>query len=179
MKSMIGLVGLMLLAVGMISGAMPAVAQEGEVNLGELNYSMVNMSFTPAANQTISTKEDSIILNMTINDSLGIPSFLNTVEIGIISPGGERVSLSISDFPIKLNTIEEGNYTVIVAYGGWLPLVGGLYERITGSGEYTFTIVKEAPFDITPFLVLAGIIGAIIVVVAILRHRRKVSVLRP
>lgn len=181
MSAIAKMLSVLLIAVGLVSGAMPVLAEDGsgEIILGELNYSTLGMEFKPIANQTISTNADSALINVTINDKLSLASFLNTVEIGIIAPSGEQVSFSITELPLKLNTAAEGNYTVIIAYGGWVPLVGGLYEILTGSGSYTFTIVKEAPFDITPFLIIAGIIGAIIVVVAIVRRKRKVSVLRP
>lgn len=156
----------------------PMIAQAEDaptpIKIGDVQYSIISMGFKPAINGTvITTGEDSLTFQLNQTGGISIAAFVNTVTVTVTTPKNVTMPVkSINSFAVALS--EPGNYTITFHWGSWIPLLGRVVERITGSGTYKLTIVKEKPFPIMDY-VLYALVGMALVAVVIVLVRKKVK----
>lgn len=183
MNSKWNILGVMAVALCML---MPlAVAEEGgdkpeEIILGTLNNGKLRMSFTPEKLENLSTISvgEKLVVNITETGGFGIPTLANTVEIGVIYPDGDKKAFRRGDLPLEIDIKEVGDYTVIVAYGGTFSILG-LYEKITGNGEYEFVFHVEEPASIPAWQIILAIVCAGVIVFIIIKLTKRYRRVEP
>ena len=147
---------------------------EQAINLGLLSYSLIKMDFVQEVD-TINTT--SPILNFTVEriGKLSLASFTNTISGCLITPDNQTYELeTLSAFAIEFGV--EGTYTIRIEWGSWIPILGSLIEKITGSGSVDIVINYSIPSKIvnyTMFLIIA-VIGGVCITLVLSRNRIKV-----
>jgi hypothetical protein len=163
----LSMVALLLVAPSLVQ------AESTPIKIGDVTYSIISMGFKPAINGTvIETGEDSLTFQLNQTGGISIAAFVNSVSVNVTTPSNVTVPVkSVSNFAVALT--ESGNYTITFHWGSWIPLIGRVLERFTGSGDYKLTIVKKAPFPVTTVLMVAGGIAAAVVIVIVLGRKVK------
>lgn len=158
-----------------VQGQAQQSTQDDAILLGTFDYGLLSMQYTPNVT-TIETTEELLTFRIGLNAGLSLSSFLNTVHATLITPTNQTYPIeNLSRFAVNFPV--DGNYTIVLEWGSWIPVVGGLAEAITGSGTYRITIVKSPePVNYTLYIIIgAAVVGAIILFLSI--HRRRTRVL--
>ena len=150
---------------------------ETTVILGNLKYTFLKMDFIPLTNLVV-TNAASLNFAVEKEGSISLAGFVNTINGILITPDNKTYEIeSLQSFSIDFSL--EGNYSIVIQWGSWIPVFGGLVEKITGSGEQEIIIVyilPEEPSKVIDysFYFIIAILGAILVTLFLGRKQIRV-----
>ena len=181
MANKIAMIGLVMILIVLPSSVVfQAIAQnDGEqietINLGTVEYSLLKMKYTPIVS-TINTTADS--LNFVVGrggSKISLAGITNIIQGWLLTPDNETIELeTLTDFTIDF--VVDGNYTIRIIWKSWIPVIGGLVEKITGSGSVDITITKTTPPEpskIGDYVKYLVIIISITVVITLICLRKR------
>ena len=113
------------------------------INLGTLEYGLLKMNFIPKIN-LINTTATTLNFEVGKTGSISLASFVNKINGFLITPDKQVYEIeSLQIFAIDFE--DEGNYTIQIVWESWIPVIGGLVEKLTGSGVVEITIIYTIP----------------------------------